>query len=218
MADGGYERPDLWLSEGWGKVQSEGWRAPLYWWFDDDGRWQVFTLSGGREVSLGEPVCHVSYYEADAFARWSGARLPTEFEWEAAVGDTLPSGHMLDVEVLHPSSGDSSIALFGEVWEWTSSAYLPYPGFRTAPGAVGEYNGKFMVNQHVLRGGCCVTPRGHVRPTYRNFFPPAARWPFAGVRLAHDHVRAEMQAMVEVHAHLSWADRRQALESDAASA
>jgi ergothioneine biosynthesis protein EgtB len=185
MGDGGYERPELWLSEGWGKVQSERWRAPLYW-FEGDGDWRLFTLGGERAVAHDEPVCHVSYYEADAFARWTGARLPTEFEWEVAVGDALPSGHMLDLGELHPCSGDGSTMLFGEVWEWTSSAYLPYPRFRTAPGAVGEYNGKFMVNQQVLRGGCCVTPWGHVRSTYRNFFPPTARWAFSGVRLARD--------------------------------
>jgi ergothioneine biosynthesis protein EgtB len=167
--DGGYRRADLWLSDGWFTIQSERWEAPLYWTRDGDG-WEVFTLAGSRPLDPDEPVCHVSQYEADAFARWAGARLPTEGEWEAAVGPAV-------------GSGDLGV---GQVWEWTGSAYLPYPGFRPAPGAVGEYNGKFMSNQHVLRGGCCATPEGHVRPTYRNFFPPAARWPFTGLRLARD--------------------------------
>jgi ergothioneine biosynthesis protein EgtB len=162
--DGGYQRPDLWLSEGWGRVQAEGWRAPLYWVDDGDGAgggWTVFTLRGPTPIDEHAPVCHVSYFEADAFARWSGARLPTEFEWEAAA----PAGA-------------------GAVWEWTASSYAPYPGFQPAAGAVGEYNGKFMVNQYVLRGGCCATPAGHARTTYRNFFPASARWAFSGLRLA----------------------------------
>jgi ergothioneine biosynthesis protein EgtB len=164
--DGGYERPELWLSDGWAVVQSEGWDAPLYWQRDGDS-WQVFTLSGMHPVDPGAAVCHISYYEADAFAHWSGSRLPTEAEWEAATAADGPS-------------------LSGDVWQWTASAYLPYPRFRPAPGAVGEYNGKFMVNQHVLRGGCGATPAGHVRVTYRNFFPPGARWAFSGARLARD--------------------------------
>jgi ergothioneine biosynthesis protein EgtB len=166
IADDGYRRPDLWLSDGWAVVQSEGWRAPLYWEADCDA-WQVFTLAGLQPVDPDEPVCHISYYEADAFARWSNARLPTEAEWEHAA----------------VRAGD---ALYGDVWQWTGSAYLPYPGFHPAAGAVGEYNGKFMVNQHVLRGGCCATPPGHVRATYRNFFPPVSRWAFSGARLARD--------------------------------
>jgi ergothioneine biosynthesis protein EgtB len=185
MDDGGYERPELWLSDGWGVVQQQRWDAPLYW-SRDGADWSVFTLSGARPVRDDEPVCHVSYYEADAFAHWTGGRLPTEFEWEA-IGATRPAeGNFLDPTVLHPLPQGKGGGLFGDVWEWTSSAYSPYPGFRAPPGAVGEYNGKFMVNQYVLRGGCCVTPPGHTRPTYRNFFPAAARWAFSGVRLAED--------------------------------
>jgi ergothioneine biosynthesis protein EgtB len=187
MVDGGYRRPDLWLSDGWATVNSQGWNAPLYWAEEPDG-WTVFTLHGRRAVDPEEPVCHVSYYEADAFATWAGARLPTEFEWEA-----VASGYPVDARFvtglegarLHPGR-QYSPALYGEAWAWTSSAYSPYPGFQPAAGAVGEYNGKFMVNQQVLRGGCCVTPAGHIRSSYRNFFPPSARWPFTGVRLARD--------------------------------
>jgi ergothioneine biosynthesis protein EgtB len=189
MDDGGYQRPELWLSDGWLAVQAAGWDAPLYW-RRDGAEWQVYTLGGLRPVNEGEPVVHISYYEADAFARWSDARLPTEAEWEAAVATAAPASfpesadaRLLDFAGLHPRPGG---AFLGDVWEWTSSAYLPYPGFRPAPGAVGEYNGKFMVNQQVLRGGCCATPPGHLRPSYRNFFPPAARWPFSGCRLARD--------------------------------
>lgn len=188
---GGYERPELWLSDGWAAVQTHGWTAPLYWRDDGPEGWTVFTLAGRQTVDPAEPVCHVSYYEADAIARWSGARLPTEFEWEAVAAGLPVTGNVLDLDVLHPRPAAPDPTgeprqLFGDVWEWTASAYLPYPGYHPAPGAVGEYNGKFMVNQHVLRGGSCVTPPGHVRATYRNFFPPAARWPFTGVRLARD--------------------------------
>jgi len=187
IEDGGYARSDLWLSDGWATVQAEGWQAPLYWRAEDAG-WSVFTLGGRLPVDPHEPACHLSYYEADAIARWFGARLPTEAEWEAVASAQEPVGNLLDVEVLHPrptSAGGPEVGqLFGDVWEWTGSAYLPYPGFQPAPGAVGEYNGKFMVSQHVLRGGACVTPPGHVRSTYRNFFPPSARWAFSGVRLA----------------------------------
>lgn len=185
MADDGYMRPELWLSDGWATVQREGWRAPLYWRDEPEGSWSVFTLSGRRAVEEREPVCHVSYYEADAFARWAGARLPTEHEWEALAAPQPVEGNFLESGGLHPRPA-SRPSLYGDAWAWTGSAYLPYPRFRPAPGAVGEYNGKFMVNQHVLRGGSCVTPRGHLRATYRNFFPPAARWPFTGVRLARD--------------------------------
>jgi len=181
MADGGYRRPDLWLSDGWYRVQSAGWRAPEYW-ADEDGGWTVFTLSGRRPVVPAEPVCHVSFYEADAFARWAGARLPTEQEWEvAARGVADRRGELLDPARCHP--GLAGGAMIGDVWEWTASAYLPYPGFRPAPGAVGEYNGKFMCDQHVLRGASAVTPVGHERVTYRNFFPAHARWAFSGLRL-----------------------------------
>ena len=182
--DGGYRTAGLWLSDGWAAVQSARWEAPLYWERDDEG-WSVFTLTGRRRVDPEEPVCHVSYYEADAFASWAGARLPTEFEWETAAAGWPIEGQLGDPRRVHPSAG-AGPTLFGQAWAWTSSAYLPYPRFRPAAGAVGEYNGKFMVGQHVLRGGSCATPTGHVRLTYRNFFPPSARWPFTGVRLALD--------------------------------
>jgi ergothioneine biosynthesis protein EgtB len=183
--DGGYRRSDLWLSDGWATVQAEGWDRPLYWSLCDGG-WSVFTLGGERPCNPAEPVCHISYYEADAYARWASARLPTEAEWEAVASQCALEGNFLDLDVLHPQPVSSSSRLFGDVWQWTSSSYSPYPGFRPAPGAVGEYNGKFMINQQVLRGGCCATPAGHTRASYRNFFPPGARWPFTGVRLAHD--------------------------------
>lgn len=182
MADGGYRRSDLWLSDGWQAVQREGWDAPAYW-QEQDGGWRVFTSAGLRPVRRGEPVCHVSFYEADAYARWAGARLPTEHEWEVAARDLAGlRGQQLDPARLHP--GLAGRAMVGDVWEWTASAYLPYPGFRPLPGAAGEYNGKFMSDQHVLRGASCATPAGHERPTYRNFFGGAARWAFSGLRLA----------------------------------
>jgi ergothioneine biosynthesis protein EgtB len=186
IEEGAYSRPELWLSDGWAACQTQGWDAPLYWYQDDEGVWRYYTLAGPREIRHAEPVCHVSYYEADAFARWAGARLPTEAEWETVAASSVPEGNFMDLSVLHPRPVAASSSMYGDVWQWTSSAYAPYPGFRPASGAVGEYNGKFMVNQYVLRGGSCVTPEGHVRPTYRNFFPPSARWAFSGLRLAHD--------------------------------
>jgi ergothioneine biosynthesis protein EgtB len=193
MEDGGYGRPEFWLSDGWAVVNAQKWEAPLYWSRDPDDpeRWMQFTLAGSRPVDPNEPVCHISYYEADAFAHWTGMRLPTESEWETIAlahgeGDNFLFDDVLTAGAPHPRPAISSNGLFGDTWEWTSSAYSPYPGFRAAPGAVGEYNGKFMVSQYVLRGGCCATPAGHVRPTYRNFFPPGARWPFGGLRLARD--------------------------------
>ena len=190
MDDGGYERADLWLSDGWAAVGAERWEAPLYWRRTTEG-WRVFTLTGDREIDPDEPVVHVSYYEADAYARWAGGRLPTEAEWEAlAASEAAPpgsSGGFLGSWALHPRPvGSAPASLYGDVWQWTSSAYSPYPGFHPAAGAVGEYNGKFMVGQYVLRGGCAVTPEDHVRPTYRNFFPPSARWAFGGLRVATD--------------------------------
>jgi ergothioneine biosynthesis protein EgtB len=191
MADGGYRRPLLWLSAGFEAVTRGGWTAPLYW-EERDGAWWHFTLGGPRPVERAEPVCHVSYYEADAFARWAGARLPTEAEWERAAADAPVAGSFVESGRLHPApdstqgEGPALAQLYGEAWQWTASAYAPYPGFVTAPGALGEYNGKFMVGQMVLRGGSCASPRSHLRATYRNFFPPEARWQFSGVRLARD--------------------------------
>ncbi len=187
IEDGGYHHSDLWLSDGWATVQAEGWESPLYWRAEDAG-WSVFTLAGRLAVDPHQTACHLSYYEADAIARWLGARLPTEAEWEAVAATEPVAGNLLDLELLHPlpasGGGTGPTQLFGDVWEWTGSAYLPYPGFQPATGAVGEYNGKFMVNQQVLRGGACVTPPAHVRATYRNFFPASARWAFSGARLA----------------------------------
>ncbi|GAB4350476.1 MAG: ergothioneine biosynthesis protein EgtB [Immundisolibacter sp.] len=185
----GYHRPELWLSDGWATVQARGWQAPLYWHSDGDD-WQVFTLGGLRPLNPAVPVSHLSFYEADAFARFAGRRLPTEFEWEAVAQRADPAGgHTLERDCLEPvpaADGEGFRQLFGDVWEWTASAYLPYPRYRPAAGAVGEYNGKFMSGQMVLRGGSCLTPTGHTRATYRNFFPPDARWACAGLRLADD--------------------------------
>ena len=188
IADGGYRRPELWLSDGWAMVKEQDWTAPLYW--RDDHGWTIFTLTGRRPVDPAEPVVHVSYYEADAFARWGGKRLPREAEWEiAAVEQEVPlSGNLLDRGLYHPApaSGKGLLQMFGDAWEWSASPYVGYPAYRPVAGAVGEYNGKFMSGQMVLRGGAAVTPPGHVRPTYRNFFPPSARWAFGGIRLAED--------------------------------
>ncbi len=183
---GGYRTPSLWLSDGWATVQREGWEAPGYWELRD-GFWHQMTLHGLREIEESRPVAHVSYYEADAFARWAGHRLATEFEWEVA-SHGQPAPAPLDLSYLLPraASRDGASSLFGSVWEWTQSAYLPYPGYKPATGALGEYNGKFMCNQMVLRGGSLATPRRHIRPTYRNFFYPHQRWQFMGLRLASD--------------------------------
>ncbi len=191
IADGGYRRPDLWLSAGWDTVTARGWQAPLYWERADHG-WRTFTLHGMMDIDAHTPVCHLSFFEAEAYARWAGARLPTEFEWEHAAAAAAPGGNLLESGALHPlpragaPTGRGPAQMFGDVWQWTRSDYAPYPGYRTATGAIGEYNGKFMAGQFVLRGGSCVTPGTHIRASYRNFFPPDARWQFSGLRLARD--------------------------------
>ena len=189
MEDGGYATPSLWLAEGWAAAQRNGWQAPLYWHRQDDAWWE-YRLSGPAPVDGNAPVTHVSFYEAEAFARWAGARLATEAEWESVAGAqcAAESGHFSDGGRLHPRgpANGGMAQLFGDAWEWTASAYSPYPGYRPPPGALGEYNGKFMANQMVLRGGSCATPRGHVRASYRNFFYGPDRWQFSGVRLARD--------------------------------
>jgi ergothioneine biosynthesis protein EgtB len=190
MSDAAYVRPEFWLSAGWEAVREQAWRAPLYWEPDttDSTGWRIFTLRGWHPLSalLDTPVCHVSFFEAEAFARWSGCRLPTEAEWELAANGRSIHGNLLDSGRLHPAvaSGDGPEQLFGDVWEWTASPYTGYPGYRPLPGALGEYNGKFMSGQMILRGGSCVTPASHLRATYRNFFQPATRWQFTGIRLA----------------------------------
>jgi ergothioneine biosynthesis protein EgtB len=192
IADGGYRRAEFWLSDGWATVQQQGWEAPLYW-RCADGEWRLFTLSGERRIEPAEPACHLSFYEADAFACWVGKRLPTEAEWEVAARDLPLVGNLGDSGHYHPcpdaavpTSGPTLRQMIGDVWEWTASPYTAYPRFRHASGAIGEYNGKFMCNQMVLRGAAAVTPAGHIRATYRNFFPPSARWAFSGLRLAED--------------------------------
>jgi ergothioneine biosynthesis protein EgtB len=192
MHDNGYARPELWLSDGWQAVQNHRWTAPLYW-EKSGSEWFQFTCSGMMKINEDEPVCHVSLYEADAFARWAGARLPREFEWELAASNLPVRGNLLETGHLQPEAAPARsegepVQIFGDAWEWTASAYLPYPGFKPAAGAIGEYNGKFMSGQMVLRGGSCATPASHIRATYRNFFPPATRWQFSGIRLADDNV------------------------------
>ena len=186
IEDGGYRDASLWLSDGWALIESERWERPLYW--HEDGE-REFTLEGWRTRDEDAPACHLSYFEADAFARWAGARLPTEFEWESAATGVRVEGNFLESGALHPTPAHAAHdprQLFGDAWEWTSSAYTAYPGFAPLGGSLGEYNGKFMNGQWVLRGGSCATPRSHIRATYRNFFPPASRWQFSGIRLAKD--------------------------------
>jgi ergothioneine biosynthesis protein EgtB len=190
MSDDAYARPELWLAEGWEMVQQTGWDAPLYWERDpvDDTGWRVFTLRGWRSLSalLETPVCHISFFEAEAFARWRGCRLPTESEWEHVAAGSPCTGNLLPTARLHPdrAGGEGVSQLFGDGWEWTASAYTGYPGYKPPPGVLGEYNGKFMSSQMVLRGGSCVTPADHLRATYRNSLPPASRWQFTSIRLA----------------------------------
>ena len=193
IEDGGYRRAELWMSEGWATVLANQWSEPFYWERKRDGDgWRLFTLSGMRDIDPDEPVTHLSWYEADAYARWADARLPTEQEWEVAAAGIPITGNLVEAGRLHPTVADPTTAtnglmqMFGDVWEWTRSPYSPYPGYKPEPGALGEYNGKWMVNQFVLRGGSIATPTSHIRKTYRNFFAPAATWQFTGVRLARD--------------------------------
>ena len=183
IKSGAYDDPLLWLSDGWATIRQEGWRRPLYW---DEALETEFSLGGRREIDAHAPVTHVSYYEADAFARWAGYRLPTEFEWEHAARGADGNANLLGKHAWHPVAADGSSQFIGDVWEWTSSAYAPYPGFRPLEGSLGEYNGKFMCNQMTVRGGSCVTADDHIRTSYRSFFYPDARWQFLGFRLAKD--------------------------------
>jgi ergothioneine biosynthesis protein EgtB len=191
MAAGGYREPAFWLSDGWDQVQAQGWSAPLYWEQHPDGSWQSMTLHGMQTLRLDAPVTHISFFEADAYARWAGKRLPTEFEWEHAASACAVVGNFVEHGQFEPyaiaqTSADQAGQMFGNVWEWTASPFVAYPGFRPASGAVGEYNGKFMNGQYVLRGGSCVSPQSHLRASYRNFFQPNQRWQFTGLRLAED--------------------------------
>lgn len=186
MEAGGYSSSPYWLDEGWSTLQKEGWNSPLYW-FKRNDKWMQFTLSGARDIDLNEPVTHISYFEADAFARWKECRLPTEQEWEHACADTISNGNFVDEDHFHPIPAvqkDGLKQMFGDAWEWTMSSYSPYPNYKPLAGALGEYNGKFMANQYVLRGGSCASSKSHIRKTYRNFFHASARWQFSGIRLA----------------------------------
>ncbi|WP_458071702.1 ergothioneine biosynthesis protein EgtB [Rhodanobacter sp. BL-MT-08] len=186
VREGGYREPGLWLSDGWATLQREGWQRPMYW---QDDLASEFTLAGVQAIHPHDPVSHLSYFEAEAFARWAGARLPTEAEWESAARPLPIAGNLQDEKRFHPvaaAGDDGLLQMYGDVWEWTASPYISYPGFQPLPGSLGEYNGKFMSGQWILRGGSCATPRDHIRATYRNFFPPHARWQFAGLRLGQD--------------------------------
>lgn len=184
IEDGGYRQPALWLADGWAQIQGEGWRAPLYW--QQEGEWMEFTLAGVRPLNRDEPVCHLNYFEADAYARWAGKRLPMEAELESMLAELPVEGHFAERDRFHPAPAGDTGQWFGDLWAWTASPYTPYPGFKPLEGSMGEYNGKFMSNQIVLKGGSCITPAGHTRASYRNFFYPDERWAFTGVRLAED--------------------------------